>query len=76
MHDANCTKCPGVPEYKSGLEQCVHVDSTELNSNPMKFISGFVTSMWGISAYITLFIVIIAGYIIRRIYRLKEAHIE
>lgn len=39
-------------------------------------MTSFITSLWGVSAYIFLFIVIVSGYIIRRIYRLKEAHVD
>jgi hypothetical protein len=79
MLAGQCSECPGVPLNRIGSnkeQQCLHDDCIQFKCDPLKFITTFITSGWGVLAYINLFIVIVAGYIVRRMYRLKEAHVE
>lgn len=68
-----CEPCPGVTTINEDVgEQCKYVVCTEFYCEPIEFMTKFVTSVWGVISYLCLYMVIVVGYIIRRLYRLRE----
>ncbi|CAD8127333.1 unnamed protein product [Paramecium sonneborni] len=74
----HCFKCPGVlfgPSFDQ-WPSCNDKVCIEFYCDPITFISNITSSLLNLFLYLTLFLLVSFGYIIRRMYRMKEIKYE
>ncbi|CAK65210.1 unnamed protein product (macronuclear) [Paramecium tetraurelia] len=74
----HCFKCPGVLFGQQYIDwpSCNEKVCNQFHCDPITFISNIVSSLMNLILYLMLFMFVTIGYVIRRMYRMKEIKYE